>query len=100
MGRREWLYLASGEQRSDDLTPDDVATLAAGAKGRVFDIAVGGNLDRPTREQRAWAAAMRDAGATWCMEWVAPAPLTDVDEESRGDRSTFREPAQSETSSG
>jgi alkanesulfonate monooxygenase SsuD/methylene tetrahydromethanopterin reductase-like flavin-dependent oxidoreductase (luciferase family) len=73
-----WLYRDSGELRSDDLTPEDVATLAAATAGRPFDIAVGGNLDRPEREQRAWAAAVHDAGATWCMEWLAPAPLADI----------------------
>jgi alkanesulfonate monooxygenase SsuD/methylene tetrahydromethanopterin reductase-like flavin-dependent oxidoreductase (luciferase family) len=72
------LYRDSRDGPSVDLTPDDVVSLAAAAAGRPFDIAVGGNLDRPEREQRAWAAAMRDAGATWCMQWLAPAPLADI----------------------
>ncbi|MEA2255985.1 MAG: hypothetical protein QOG35_2030 [Solirubrobacteraceae bacterium] len=69
----------------EDLTPDDVRALRDDASrrraaGDAFDIAVGGRAPAADREaERAYLAAIRDAGATWWHEFLAPdTPLAEV----------------------
>ena len=55
-------------------TPHDVRVIRANAGGRPYDVAVGGAPRREDwDEQREYARAVADAGATWFVEWVAPA---------------------------
>jgi len=63
----------------EDVTPDDVRALRADAATRRdaadgFDIAVGGRARRTDEAaERAYVAALEQAGATWWHEYVEPA---------------------------
>ncbi len=57
-----------------NLTPDDVRAIRANAGDRPYTIAAGGTgrFD-DWDEQRTHVSAVRNAGAEWWVEWVAPA---------------------------
>ena len=57
----------------EDLTPDDVAGLRADAPGPSYVVLVGGRERRDDlAAERAYVAAIADAGADWWQEYVPP----------------------------
>jgi alkanesulfonate monooxygenase SsuD/methylene tetrahydromethanopterin reductase-like flavin-dependent oxidoreductase (luciferase family) len=57
----------------DDLTPHDVAALRADAPGPSYVVLVGGReRSEDLRAERAYVAALADAGADWWHEYVPP----------------------------
>jgi hypothetical protein len=57
----------------EDLTPDDVAALRADAPGSSYVVLVGGRERREDLPaERAYVAALADAGADWWHEYVPP----------------------------
>lgn len=61
--------------QTHDLPPEDVRSLRAQAGERAFEIAVGGGRRRDDWEaERAHIRDVAEAGATWWMEWLPPAP--------------------------
>jgi len=62
-----------GEATEGVMSADDVRRLRALAGDRSFDIAVGGaRRGKDVDAERVHIGAIRDAGATWWIEWIPP----------------------------
>ncbi|MFC7621658.1 LLM class flavin-dependent oxidoreductase [Microlunatus sp. GCM10028923] len=65
------LYGVTADNRSRDLTPEDVRTLRAGAGDRDFMIIIGGRERRPDLEvETRYVTSLADAGADWWLEYI------------------------------
>jgi alkanesulfonate monooxygenase SsuD/methylene tetrahydromethanopterin reductase-like flavin-dependent oxidoreductase (luciferase family) len=58
----------------EDMSPDDIRDLRRRAGNKNFDICVGGrDREEDVDAERAWIAAVAEAGADWWSEYVPPA---------------------------